>query len=445
MQATVLDRPGKPKLIQIHRPRRSDQSPKQSLLPGTQMDESPPTTPVRDQHEVSSFSPYDTPASGTPFSDLSRTASEATPVPRKQPRLSVSTQFPMFQSPPLTPIRRLSNDSTGTTFSTDERRRKSLADAFGRPLSIGSNTLSRESPPGLTRSSTRETSNISARSHHSRISSQDTYDWKLDRAISLTTKAIEAHATRSFSLDSSLLPSFRTNKWSNDSHSLLMSNLNKIFPHSSHSSLSVLSAWLIVDQHYTNLFDSAPPNGLSGVDDQTLPGLEYSLAPPLCHTTTITQGIWTTTNTHRYQPHDTEKLNNISTSPPSYAAQIPSKAALLLGIHTDPAGCKPRPFTSVSTSNPPSRPHFTTVENQARSVHASVQEVGRDLVRKLVVVPALSSPEGITKQRGLKMMHMRGRSSAATSGSTNGSLTDDAIDGAAKSLWEACRCVASTS
>ncbi|KAK5096693.1 hypothetical protein LTR24_002455 [Lithohypha guttulata] len=237
MRTTVLDRPGKPRLIQIHRPRHSDQSLQQNIHHEIKIDASSPTTPVRDQHEISSFSPYDTPTSSTPFSDLSRTASEATPVPRKQPRLSIETQLLRFQSPPLTPVQRLSADSTGTTFSTDERRRKTLADPFGSPLSHDSHAFARTSPPGLTRSSTRGTRSISERSQHSHIYSQDTYDWKLDHAISLTTKAIEAHATRSFDLDSSILGSFRTNRLSNDSDSLLMSKLNKVFPHSSHSSL----------------------------------------------------------------------------------------------------------------------------------------------------------------------------------------------------------------
>lgn len=441
----MLDRPGKPRLIQIHRPRHSDQAFKQDIHHEIKIDTSSPTTPVRDQYEISSFSPYDTPTSGTPFSDLSRTASEATPVPRKQPRLSIKTQFPMFQSPPLTPIQRLSVDSTGTTFSTDERRRKTSADPFGGPLSHDSHTFARTSPPGLTRSSTKGTRSISERSQHSHIYSQDTYDWKLDRAISLTTKAIEAHATRSFDLDSSILGLFRTNGLSNGSDSLLMSKLNQVFPHSSHSSLSVLSAWLIVDQHYTRLFDSAPPKEPSSIDNQTLPGLESSLSMPPCRTATIAQGPWTTTKTYRSQPRDTERTNNISISSPLYTAQIPSKAALLLGIHTDPAGCKARPFAPVTNSNPPSRSNSTTVEDQARSVHASVQEVGRDLVKKLVVIPTSNSPESITKQRGLKMMHMRGRSSAATSASTNGIQYDDAFEGAARGLWEACRCVASTS
>ena len=445
MRTTVLDRPGKPRLIQIHRPRHSDQSLQQNIHQEIKIDATSPTTPVRDQHEISSFSPYDTPTSSTPFSDLSRTASEATPVPRKQPRLSIQTQFLRFQSPSLTPVQRLSADSTGTTFSTDERCRKTLADPFGSPLSHDSYTYARTSPPGLTRSSTRGTRSISERSQHSHIYSQDTYDWKLDRAISLTTKAIEAHATRSFDLDSSILGSFRTNRLSNDSDSLLMSKLNKVFPHSSHSSLSVLSAWLIVDQHYSRLFDSAPPKEPSNIDDQTLPELESSLSVPPCRTATIAQVPWTTTKMYRSQPRDTENINNISISSPLYTSQIPSKAALLLGIRTDPAGCKARPFAPATNPNSPSRSNSTTVEDQARSVHTSVQEVGRDLVRKLVVIRASSSPESITKQRGLKMMHMRGRSSATTTASTNGNRGDDAIEGAASSLWEACRCVTSTS
>lgn len=440
MQATVLSRPAKPRLIQIHRPRRSDQSLKQIIH--HELNPPGPTTPVRNQHEISSFSPDDSPASSTPFSDLSRTASEATPVPRKQPQLSVQTQLSVFQSRPLTPIQRLSAGSTGTTFSTDERQRKRLADPFDSPLSYNSSSCAHSSPPELTRSSTRETRSISERSQHSHIYSQDTYDWKLDCAISSTTKAIEAHASQTFNLDSIELSAFRTNRLGNSSDSFLVSSLNKIFAHSSHSSLSILSAWLIVDQHYTRLFDSAPPKMPASIDDHVLPGLDAKQIVPPARTATLVQMPWPASRSYSAQSKDTEKNRNVSISSPLYTSQIPSKAASLLGINSDPSGCKARPFTPVV--NPSLRSKSTTIEDQARSVHVSVQEVGRDLVRKLVSIPTCSSPESTTKQRGLKMMHMRGRSAVATGGCTSAGSADEANEGAVRSLWEACRCVAST-
>ena len=434
MKTTVLTVPGKPRLIQIHRPQPSHHSMRTTFTEATPP--SKPTTPTHTRSEVSTFSPYDTPASGTPFSDISRTASEATPMPRNQPRLTVNTDLTMFQQMPQTPPGSETLDSS--RYSTSRKPSRRLADPFGSPrpqderIFLDSSSFVQESPPELIRSSTYSISDTSTTSH---VYRQQGHMAQLTTAISLTSRAFDAMASKGLYLDSPELSMIRSTFFECSLNDMLLPNLGKIFPRASNSPISTLAAWLLIDRYFSRLFMSAPLRTPASVDDRIPPayGSHLTASP---HQSAI--------EVQQLRLHPTESLPasplqfpNCFVSSPLHEGNVPSKAIKVLGIRTDPAGCKSRPF--IASNYGRTKTQSISVDEHARSVHLSVQTMGLKIAKDLLV-PS-SSPNPSMKRRNTKIMHLRGRSTT-NSARTLGSA-DEVLETAASGLWEACRCITS--
>lgn len=397
-----------------------------------------PSTPPPCRPEVSTFSPYDTLTSGTPFSDLSRTASEATPTPKHQPRLTVDTSMAVLQQ------RCLSDSQTHTVSdrtrsSTKTQRTSRLADPFGSPLSCRSSRYSEvssfwpESPPQLSRSSTMHTTSTSDRSFQSQVRMQQDYQSRLESTISNTSKAADASATRGFDLRSVELRPFRSSKSGLVSDRIMLANLRRIFPRAKDALLSQLAAWLLVDSKFVQVFETAPPK-LSYPDDRNRAAPDVVFSACNREGMTSIQHSWTSSNETLSSPL---AYSERYMSSPINTDRIPSKAMSILGIHTDPAGRRARPFAHPVRMR--QQLSVTAVEEQAREAHRSVQKVARKLIQDLLPFPTQSTT-GL-RHRSIKMKHMRGRSSIGDD--ATGNTADEVVDSVISGLWEACRCMTS--
>lgn len=444
----MLVGPGKPKLVQIQRPTSSSNSRKDFFSPSQHSDFSRPSTPICDQPEVSLFSPYDTPVTGTPFSDLSTVISPITPTPQNHPKLSLQTDLSMFQTQPVTPRRRTSPLSDGTMFSTDERRMKSLADPFRSPLSHRSSYIScgssyiEESPPELTRSSNLDKRGVPDYSIVNQVALQEKYHHSIFRAISSTAKALDAVATNTFNLAHPELSSFRNHDLRSSVDDVLLSKLQKVFSRASNPSLSTLAAWLIVEQHFTHLFAAAPPEFLNSASSSSYTLLPYEqIKTPVSARPSpfVSQSPWVDPIGFTASLSSPQRNRSIST--PLYTPDIPSKAKSILGINSGPISCKPTPFAYEVLNRTNTSTKRARLEEKARYVHSSVHIVGQKLIKDIMA--AASTPNmpsyyvGLKSGRGSK--HMRDRSSAVGSNSPTGVADEIAV----KALWEACRCLAS--
>lgn len=434
MQATVLTVPGRPRLIQIHRPQHLDLSRVDTASTHFVCE---PSTPKHYKHETSKFIPYDTPMSEGTVSNASRTVSEATPIARIENRLDTKTDPVRARQAQLTPPERRSSAPRNKQYQ-GQHLPQQLDDPFGSPISqspndaITSSVFTHKRRPTLMRSFTQDTISGSGNSTLNNMRQQETYDTTLNSTISSTIKAFDAMAFDGFYLHSPELTPFRTERLGSSIDTTLVANLRKIFPQGSQSSLSTLAAWLVVDQHFTNVFDSAPKEPLDWTDDYDcdLIGLDWTSASSFCRKKPATQTL---------QIPASESFNTPDLfSSPLSSISIPSKARSILGmgVQTDPLGCKPRPFTASSTLRHEATP--STAENHTKSAHASVQSMGRKLVRDLTI----SSPslENTGRQRSLRTKTLRGRNSTRNSADiTGGSAMEDVVNG----MWEACRCIVS--
>lgn len=488
MQATVLIGPGKPRLIHVHRPMQSSNTPNLRKNDSTSTS-SGPYTPVGNEHKLSVSAPPQTSgSSGTRLSDISSATTVQSPIPKERiSRLSVKTNFAMH-TPSPSPVRRPSRSSDDTVFSLDGHAAQRVPDPFSSPSSRASSTgntsIPDESPLKLSRTlrkSMRGAKNM-----------DNTHESSLAAAITSTNKALDALASGSFDLKSPILLSFwETNKSSESAviaDPKLISRLARVFPHSSQPSLSTLAAWLIVDGYYIHLLSrsaevyTTPISSATNYQDtrsrNSPRNLRSTHTPPLI---TISQA---TSPTH-------QNTRTTSISSPIYTTNIPSKAQSILGIQvpqqqqsptrtptrsltqTNAAGHKHRPFTTTTPgpkhpNTPPSNP--TSIRDKAKIVHASIQTIGRKLIRDLVLgspatatadtspTAARDSPgQGTSKSRSIKdaVRHGRQRShavirngSVGVGGSTTTLTTNEAnVDDTEKlvnALWESCRCIASS-
>lgn len=433
MQATVLTVPGRPRLIQIHRPQYSDLA---QMDVGSAPALSEPSTPMRCKHEASKFSPYDTPASEITAGSASRTVSEATPIARIHNVLAMRTDPAKPRQPQVTPPKRRSS-ALRNKENEGQHSPKQLGDPFGSPVSQSPKnraaglSLTHERRPTLTRSFTQDTISGSGNSTLNHMRQQESYDTALNSAISSTIKAFDAMAFDGFYLHSPELSPFRTERLGSSIDTMLITNLRKIFPQGSQSALSTLAAWLVVDQHFTTVFDSAPNEPLDWTDDYNSTGFDWPISSSPCRKKPSSRGLQVQQR-ESFNTHDlfSSPLNSIS---------IPSKARSILGmgVQTDPAGCKPRPFTANSSLCV--EVTSTTTENHTKSAHASVQNMGRKLVRDLTLSSPL--PENTGRQKTLRAKTLRGRNSAQASADAvfSGSAMEDVVNG----MWEACRCIVS--
>lgn len=444
----MLVGPGKPKLVQIQRPTSSSNSRKEIFSPSQHSNVSQPSTPVCNQPEVSLFSPYDTPVTGTPFSDVSTVTSPITPTPQNHPNLSLQTNLSMFQKQPVTPRRRISPQSDVTMFSTDQRRMKSLADPFRSPLSHRSSYIScgssyiDESPPELTRSSTLDNRSLCDYSIMNQVALQEKYLHSMNKAISSTAKALDAIAIHNFGLTHPELSSFRSDSLRSSIDNILLSSLQKVFPQASSSSLSTLAAWLLVDQHFTQLFATAPPDFLHGAS-----GSSYTLSPDeqvimsvsARPSPVVSRGPWVDLVDLPASSWSPPRKRSIST--PINTSGIPSKAKSILGISSGLTGCTSQPYTHEFTDRTDTNTKRVRLEEKARYVHSSVQIVGQKLIKDIMA--AASTPSMANYHVGSKSSrrskHMRDRSIAVGTNNPIGAMDEIAV----KALWEACRCLAS--
>lgn len=468
MHATVLIGPGKPRLIQIHRPKRSDHSLTQQHSNDRRTLES--VTPITDSGRKQYTSSHrHTPASDeTRFSDISTTSRPDTPTPMSQrcPRLSINTNLNMDFS--RTSQRSPSTSSSNTMFSIDDHKTSYLPSLSSKYVRRRSSTESRntsildESPPRPIYASPESTEPrfSSDMLTFDRICRQRKHYQSLDAVITSTNRALDALAAREFDLISPVLQFFRvdtmTGKYHNTTDQVLITHLNKIFPQTSSSSLSTLAAWLIVDAYYTHLFNTAPPGFTSSDFTSDLYNATYSPSTspsPPSYLPRITISA-ATSPTFSSRPHSRTTISS-----PLHPSSIPSKAKSILGIpnapipprptrvHTDPSGCNSHPFDSPPSSvrsrtSPTLLPLSPArMEEKARVVHASVQTVGRNLVGDLLV--------GTEKRSCIRGRLGSGRSGSGSVigkggvGTAGGSGCSQAQERAVNALWEACRCVAS--
>lgn len=459
MQATVLIGPGKPRLIQIHRPMRSGHFSKHQQHYNDHQGNPEPNIPVADWNKTQSLrSPYRTPASTkTRFSDISTISRPDTPTPMSQryPRLSVNTTLNMDSPKTSASISRPSTSSSNTVFSVDDNKASysylpspSSNHARRRSSTDSCNTsILDESPPRPTYSSPKSTRTtlVSDGSTFDQFCHQRRHYQLLNSVITSTNKALDALAAREFDLISPVLQSFRpytvTSKCPNTTDHALVAHLNKIFPHTSFSSLSTLAAWLIVDAYYTHLFTTAPPAFTSDSNSVHHDYTSSPSPPPKpSHLPRITISAATSPNLSS-QPHSRTTI-----STPLHPSTIPSKAKSILGIpnahptqiHTDPSGCSPHPFESPSPTRSSKSPLTPSrMDEKARIVHASVQTVGRKLVGDLLATEKRPRGRGrLGSGGGSGMSGRRG------TGKVTGGECSLGQERAVNALWEACRCVA---
>lgn len=465
MQATVLIGPGKPRLIQIHRPKRSDHFFTQQHSNHRSTPE--PITPTTNWEKKRSMSSHRyTPASNeTRFSGISTITRPNTPTPLNQchPRLSINTSLNM--NSPRTPEskRSPSTSSSNTMFSMEDHKAPYLTSPSRKHTRRRSSTEScntsilDESPPRPIYASPEPTESkfASDRLTLDRICRQRKHYQSLDAVITSTNRALDALAAREFDLISPVLQSFRahtmTAKYHNTTDQALITHLNKIFPQTSSSSLSTLAAWLIVDAYYTHLFATAPPSFTTS--DLTIEPYNHTYpTSPSGPLPRITISAATSPNLSS-RPHSRTTISS-----PLHPSAIPSKAKSILGIpnappkptrvHTDPSGCYSHPFDSPPSSirsrscTLPLSP--ARMDEKARIVHGSVQTVGRKLVSDLLVVTEkrsrvrgrLGSGRGVGSGSGSVI----GKGGVGTAGASASSLAQER---AVNALWEACRCIAS--
>lgn len=459
MQATVLIGPGKPRLIQIHRPTRPYHASRQQQQHQHHNDHPSglvPVTPARNRDKKTSlFSPGGTSASVRTQSSGVPTATSSgkrLPTGKHQLDQSTSTNLDMQTLRGSLSRRRLSLSSSSTFMSLDDHATSSLLDPFGDRWSQEScnTSILDGGSPKPTHSPVALTQPVMGLdvSTSNQVRQEDIHYQSLILAITSTDQALDALAARNFDLTSPILKSFQRDVKTTKCHStrdyVLIAHLNKIFSQSPLSSLSVLAAWLVVDAYYAQLFSSAPPRSTTS---DSYPDLCDNLqgSPPRRKNTRLPQITISaaTSPTFSTRPHSRTSLSN-----PVYASHIPSKARSILGIPnsspsraqiaTDPTGCNPQPFNpstlDTKCSPKPSSSSLSRAEGKARIVHASVQVVGRKLVGDL-----------LTERN--KPLHSRGKSLGGNkkgrSGAIGGKEGSSVDDVAVNALWEACRCVAS--
>ncbi|KAH0830998.1 hypothetical protein FOPE_02027 [Fonsecaea pedrosoi] len=247
MIATVLVGPGKPRLIHIQRP-PSSQS--RSELPGDST--GAPSTPKQAHVEISAFSPYDTPCDVTQFkSHVSN--SVCPPVSGASPPLT--EPFPQLMALTLrsrtrvTEPRGTDDIDTGIKISTDPFRRS--------PRRMQSDRLS---PTLEKRWAIGNTLEMDAQSISRLSPSVKSAKWsrcrKLERALNAVTVAIDEFPDGMLCLESSVVMELRNPQISN---TVYLEALGRIFPSASLLLISAITAWVIVDLHFSRLKGQVVP------------------------------------------------------------------------------------------------------------------------------------------------------------------------------------------
>lgn len=451
-QATVLIGPGKPRLIQIHRPIRPCNSPAlrhhNNHSSGLE-----PVTPTHGREESASlFSSCSTSTScDACFSNISTPTTTDKRIPTARRQFKEIPHSNMHTSTGSIPPRKLSVSSGSTILSLNGHNEPYFTDPFGDHWSQTSSIQScntsilDDGSPHAIRAATESKQFLTTKTELPAVEPHqaELHYQSLISAIRSTDEALDALASRKFDLTSPILTCFRQNPPSAKSYTtadyVLIAHLNKIFSQSSLSSLSVLAAWLVIDAHFVNLFSSAPatPHTDSEVcvdQEDALSQQHHTKLPRI----TVSAA---TSPTFSVRPQSRTLI-----STPLYASSIPSKARSILGIpngnpvkptkHTTPSRCDSQLSTastlntSHTTKSSPSQSELRCAEGKARIVHSSVQVIGRKLVADL-----LAEKNKPTNGRKSGTGHKKGRT-----GAVNGSAEDDV---AVSALWEACRCIAS--
>ena len=430
----VLAQRGRPRLVEISRFGLTDHGTRFSHSNHSQ---SGPSTPRRDLHEVSAFSPYDTPATSTPFSDLSRTASDATPTPRRNIKLSLNTQLAMFQQQ----FHYSDFDSQRSSIESQEfapcsdTAGRHLAEPFEtsfsqRSTAVSSDSLFRASQlPSLTQTASRGTS-CSASSRLSFMFSPQSYELKLKRANSTTNGVFKSASGQNFDLTAPEMAIYKPQRLETMSDIMLISSLNGIFPQATPSQISSLLAWLLVDLHYIKLFESAPAESITVYDDSD--SQEFKTFSKSMNSATPLHNQWSDLS----QSSPTSKTSKgCPISTPLTTSRIPSKAASVLGLGSE--STKARPMTASTQMSKKSS--ISSTEHEARTSQASARDMACSIIKKILGVNALSVSPQQTRQKGLRA-HIRGRSALPVAQE----IHNEALDRAVQSLWQACRCIVGT-
>lgn len=374
---------------------------------------------------------------------MSRTASEATPTQNWEPRLIVQDDGEISPTQLQTPsYRLLSSRNSERSYASQSSSKPLFTNPFGSPLSqcskasVGESTLIEDSPSNPVPSARKDTNYFSEPLIFDRINPQEAYDSSLSKAVAATIKAFDVMAFDGFHLHSPELLPFHNQRLDQSTDSMLVASLRKIFPQAQQTLLSTIAAWLIVDQHFTYLMNSAPPRLPSLEEDDHDDEDQEDEDDFTPRRTTVVSASRNNSVVHIAPQGQLRKGSayDLFVSPGG-PVNIPSKARSILGIHTNPIGSTPHPVQRGSV-NHRSRAPSTTTEDHARSVQASVQTLGRKLVRDLMHSPELSMPRGAARP---KSSRGRGSVSASRSASPSAEAMEDAVSG----MWEACRCIVS--
>jgi len=270
---------------------------------------------------------------------------------------------------------------------------------------------------------------------------QEKYLQSISKAISSTAKALDAAAINDFSLIHPELSSFRSHDLQSRMDNILLSSLQKVFPQVSSSSLSIIAAWLVVDQHFTQLFAAAPPELLQSAISSSytfLPNEPVKMSVSARPSPIVSQNPWEDLVDLPAPSSTPPRKRSIST--PINTSHIPSKAKSFLGISSDLIGCKSQPQAYDVPNGTNASTKRARLEEKARYVHSSVQIVGQKLVKDIMAAVSTSSMTSCQDSKSSRRSkHMRDRSSTVGPNSST-SMADEI---AVKPLWEACRCLAS--
>ncbi len=248
MVATVLVGPGKPKIIQIHRPPSS-----QSKLASPLELQSVPSTPVYAPIEVSAFSPYDTPGD---MPEIDSCPNETTCANPPEPTL-ISLRPSLLPEPLTLPTRTLSNPSDSSMISATLRRLHNLTDPFGiSPRRSRSSRASMSADPKWTiRHGFGVPESPLAPSPTSHVATWSRCR-KMERVLKAVTRAIDNFPDGMLRLDSVPILDIRCPHVADKTY---IDALQKIFPTAPPLLLSALTAWILVDAYFARLEEQSTP------------------------------------------------------------------------------------------------------------------------------------------------------------------------------------------
>ncbi len=409
MLATVLVGPGKPKVVQISR-HSSDVSPKELRR---NQPSAPPQTPTKYCHEISAFSPYDTPPNV--IDHCIRPSSSQSTVGTATPKASYSSTS-LVPAPLSVMTRTRSYQSSSTTFSNTREHLHSLADPFGTSSSNPQTNLPRRSssvsalpnyPSGFPRSSSsyhhsyslppgrKPSPTFTSQARPATPDRNSQYRQSLPSLLATLTSAINSFTFHGSFSSSTALSTLHLSSSTifdvrcphiPDQHYIDM--LGKIFPSAvgcGEALLSALVAWIIIDLQLCKAISVMK----SRQQHQHL--VNTASASTLCSRAPLLDMSWHVQEPHLHirrkavQPRgDAQHQYSYSTlvnQSNSSLHRIPTKARDLLGITLSPPPHR-RGQCAGTLNSTPSQPDPALL-HRAIAVQQSVSVIGQKLVETL--------------------------------------------------------------